>query len=65
MIGKTKKPSKQEILRSIQTCRDTDLTVVEPVTLDNLSAVLRELTRIVKSSGMVSVIVVKENDVVR
>lgn len=60
MIGKTTKPSKQEILRSIQICRDIDLSVVEPVTLDNLSGVLRELTRLVRSSGMVSLIVVKE-----
>ena len=60
MIGKTKKPSKQEIARSIQTCRDTDLSVLEPVTLDNLQEVIRELTRIVKSSGMVSLVVVKE-----
>ena len=60
MIGKTKKPSKQEIVRSIQTCRDTDLSVLEPVTLDNLSEVLRELTRIVRSSGMISLIVVRE-----
>lgn len=43
MIGKSKKPSKAEVIRSIQSSKESDIAVIEPVSSECIDDVLKEL----------------------
>jgi len=61
MLSKPSKPSKSEIIRSLQGTKESDLSIFEPVTQDSLKKVSEEVSKIVRSSGFVSVIVVRNS----
>ena len=61
MLSKPLKPSKTEIIRSLQGTKESDLSIFEPVTQDSLKKVSDEISKIVRSSGFVSIVVVKHS----
>jgi predicted CopG family antitoxin len=61
MLSKPSKPSKSEMIRSLQGTKESDLSIFEPVTQDSLKKVSEEVSKIVRSSGFVSIIVVKHS----
>jgi hypothetical protein len=61
MLSNVTKPSKSGVIRSLQGTKESDLSIFEPVTQDSLKKVSDEISKIVRSSGFVSIIVIKHS----
>lgn len=60
MIGKSKKPSKAEVIRSIQSSKESDIAVLEPVSADSLERVQILLRKLLNGSSYASIIIITE-----
>lgn len=60
MLSKASKPTKSDILRSLQGTKESDILLIEPVTPDGTKKVSEQISKLAKSSGFVSVIIVKQ-----
>lgn len=61
MLSNVTKPSKSGVIRSLQGTKESDLSIFEPVTQDSLKKVSDEISKIVRSSGFVSIIAIKHS----
>ena len=59
MLSKINKPSKQEIIQSLQRSSDSHLSVFEPVTKETQKQTVDQITKIIQSSSFVSIVVIK------
>ena len=58
MIGKSKKPSKAEVIRSIQNTKETDIAVIEPVSSESIDRVLKEVRHKLEKYSFGSIVLV-------
>lgn len=61
MLSNVTKPSKSGVIRSLQGTKESDLSIFEPVTQDSLKKVSDEISKILRSTGFVSIIVIKHS----
>ena len=59
MLSNITKPSKSAVIRSLQGIKESDISVFEPVTTDSIKKVSDDISKIVRSTGFVSIIVIK------
>ena len=59
MLSNVTKPSKSGVIRSLQGTKESEISIFEPVTPDSLKKVSDEISKIVRSAGFVSIIVIK------
>jgi hypothetical protein len=58
MIGKSKKPSKAEVIRSIQSSKESDIAVIEPVSSESINDVLKVLKQKLEKYSFGSIVLV-------
>ena len=58
MIGKSKKPSKADVIRSIQSTKESDIAVIEPVSSESINEVLKELKQKLEKYSFGSIVLV-------
>ena len=61
MLSNVTKPSKSAVIRSIQGIKESDISIFEPVTADSLKKVSDDISKIVRSTGFVSIVVIKHS----
>ena len=59
MLSNITKPSKSAVVRSLQRTKESDISIFEPITTDSLKKVSDDISKIVRSAGFVSIIVIK------
>ena len=59
MLSNITKPSKSAVIRSLQGTKESDISIFEPITTDSLKKVSDDISKIVRSAGFVSIIVIK------
>ena len=59
MLSKLSKPSKSGVIQSLQRTKESDFSIYEPVTQESMRTVSDEISKIVRSSGFVSIVVIK------
>ena len=61
MLSNVTKPSKSGVIRSLQGTKESEISIFEPVTSDSLKKVSDEISKILRSTGFVSIIVIKHS----
>ena len=59
MLSKLSKPSKSGVIQSLQRTKESDFSIYEPVTQESMRTVSDEISKILRSSGFVSIVVIK------
>lgn len=61
MLSNVTKPSKSGVIRSLQGTKESEISIFEPVTSDSLKKVSDDISKILRSTGFVSIIVIKHS----
>jgi len=59
MLSNVTKPSKSAVIRSLRGTKESDISIFEPVTTDSLKKASDDISKLVRSTGFVSIIVIK------
>ena len=61
MLSNVTKPSKSGVIQSLQGTKESEISIFEPVTSDSLKKVSDDISKILRSTGFVSIIVIKHS----